>query len=230
MAEKEKNEQGAAAPLPIQPPNMGVAVVPIVGISPLVVHRFYQKAAMMASMAEGQKAKNKGKVKPARDFGQEAEKSKHVSEDGWEGVCATAFRAAMLSACRTAGREMKKTKQCIFILADGTDRDERVPLVRIWGPGAVTYTTQVRIAKNTVDIRARPMYEKWGCVLNIRYDKDQFSAADLEVPEAHAGARCGICEGRSDTTESDSPGLGFGHFEVVPPDGVDAFRRGLGIA
>ena len=211
----------------IQPPRMAVVDIPIRGIEPLVIARFSKKAELMQKMAEGSAAKNK-KDRKARDYDAEANDAKHISLDGWDGICASAFRAACISACRLVGFKMTMAKLSLFIVAEGYDKDESVPLIRIFGDGAITYSSHTRNATGVIDVRSRPMYKKWGCVIKIRYDQDQFTAQDVVNLVARAGLQVGIGEGRPDSRSS--AGLGFGIFEVVPTNEVDKFYLEYGIA
>ena len=86
----------------ISAPKFGTVTFLIEGTAPLVVERFSKKAELMAKMAEGQSAKNK-KNRDARDYDKEAEDARYRAADGWEGMNAAAFRAAMISACRLVG-------------------------------------------------------------------------------------------------------------------------------
>jgi hypothetical protein len=80
-------------------PKLREAVIPIRGISPYVQHAFSEKQRkqMEATQAAGQQAKGK-KVRVPKDFMAVYEAAKHVSQDGWLGIPAPAFRNAMISA------------------------------------------------------------------------------------------------------------------------------------
>jgi len=198
----------------ITPPKFGVTDFFIEGAAPLVVERFSKKAELMAKMAEGQSAKNK-KNREARDYDKEAEEARYRSMDGWEGMNAAAFRAAMISACRLVGFKMTLAKLSAFVEADGFDKNDGVPLVRIYGESHV-YTAHTRNATGVVDVRSRPMYRNWAARLRIRYDMDQFKMADVLNLVSRCGMQVGIGAGRPDSKAS--AGCGFGLFNVVPSD------------
>jgi len=198
----------------ITPPKFGVTDFYIEGAAPLVVERFSKKAELMAKMAEGQSAKNK-KARDARDYDKEAEEARYRSIDGWEGMNAAAFRAAMISACRLVGFKMTLAKLSAFIEADGFDKNDGVPLVRIYGESQV-YTAHTRNATGVVDVRSRPMYRNWAARLRVRYDMDQFKMADVLNLVSRCGMQVGIGAGRPDSKAS--AGCGFGLFNVVPSD------------
>jgi len=209
----------------ISAPNMAIMEVAIRGIAPLVIARFSKKAELMSKMAEGPSAKNK-KERSARDYDAEAQDAKHISAEGWEGISAASFRNACISACRLVGFKMTMAKLSVFIAADGFDMENK-PLVRIYGDKAVTYPDHVRNATGVVDVRSRPMYKKWGCVLRVRYDQDQFKAESMANLIARAGLQVGVGEGRPDSKMS--AGLGYGIFEIVPSSELEQFRKEYGI-
>jgi hypothetical protein len=201
--------------------------IPIRGIEPLVVHRFDQKAKLMMKMAEGSSAANK-KNREARDYDAEATSKRHISTEGWDGICASAFRAAAISACRLVNFKMTMAKLSIFIIADGYDKEEGSPLVRIYGSEPETYTAPTRNSNGVVDIRSRPLYEKWACLLKVRYDADQFKETDIFNLFTRVGLQVGVGEGRPDSKAS--AGLGIGIFETVPAEEVDSFYKAFKIA
>ena len=198
----------------ISAPKFGVTDFIITGAAPLVVERFSKKAELMAKMAEGKSASSK-KNRDARDYEKEAEEARYRAMDGWEGMNAAAFRAAMISACRLVGFKMTLAKLSTFIEADGFDKQDGVPLVRIYGKSE-TYTAHTRNATGVVDVRSRPMYRDWAARLRIRYDMDQFKMVDVLNLVARVGMQVGVGAGRPDSKAS--AGCGFGLFSVVPTD------------
>lgn len=198
----------------ITPPKFGVTDFYIEGAAPLVVERFSKKAELMAKMAEGKSAGSK-KNRDARDYDKEAEEARYRSAENWEGMNAAAFRAAMISACRLVGFKMTLAKLSTFIEADGYDKNDGVPLVRIYGESQV-YTAHTRNATGVVDVRSRPMYRNWAARLRVRYDMDQFKMADVLNLVSRCGMQVGIGAGRPDSKAS--AGCGFGLFNVVPTD------------
>lgn len=198
----------------ISPPKFGITDFYIEGVAPLVVERFSKKAELMAKMAEGKSAGSK-KTRDARDYEKEAEEARYRSAEGWEGMNAAAFRAAMISACRLVGFKMTLAKLSTFIEADGFDKNDGVPLVRIYGESH-TYTAHTRNATGVVDVRSRPMYRSWAAKLRVRYDTDQFKMGDVLNLVSRCGLQVGIGAGRPDSKAS--AGCGFGLFQVVPSD------------
>ena len=198
----------------ISAPNLKVAIFKIVGTAPYVQARFSQKAMhMMAEkMMAGSTAKGK-KVRSARDFDDDFEQAKHVSTEGWIGIPASAFRQAMISACRLVGFKMTLAKLSVFVEADGFDKVDGIPLIKLDGPPPKKCEMAVRNATGVADIRVRPMWESWGANVRIRYDADQFTVTDVSNLMHRVGMQVGIGEGRPDSKSS--AGLGWGVFKLA---------------
>jgi len=196
----------------IKPARLRTVEFKIVGESPLVQARFSGKAmqAMMSKMAAGPQA-NKSRAKDARDFNADFENAKHIGSDGQQGIPAGAFRQAMISACRLVGFKMTLAKLSVFVEADTFDRIDGIPLVHFNGEPE-RLDMAVRNATGVADIRVRPMWRTWDAKLRIRFDEDQFSAADVTNLLVRVGQQVGIGEGRPDSRES--AGLGWGTFRV----------------
>ena len=209
----------------ISPPKFATIDLYLEGIAPLVVERFSKKAELMAKMQEGPSSKSK-KVRDARDYEREAEEARYRSAEGWEGMNAAAFRAAMISACRLVGFKMTLAKLSTFIEADSFDVNDGVPLVRIYGQSH-TYTAHTRNATGVVDVRSRPMYRQWAAKLRVRYDTDQFKMADVLNLVSRCGMQVGIGAGRPDSKAS--AGCGFGLFHVVPSNREEEVKSRFGI-
>ncbi|MFN5119681.1 MAG: hypothetical protein ACK5JJ_16470 [Cyanobacteriota bacterium] len=198
----------------IAAPNFQKLRLSIRGTAPLVVNRFSQKA--MQIMKETQEAGSTARSKRARDpkdFDALFEAAKHVSDEGWEGVHAAAFRNGAISACRAVGFKMTHAKLAFTVIADGFDRVDGAPLVRLTSGVAEQWVTPTRNKTGVVDLRSRPMYRDWGADLLIRFDAGMLSAGDVTNLIARVGLQVGIGEGRPDS--KDSAGLGFGLFEIV---------------
>ena len=198
----------------ISAPKIKVAQFKIRGTAPYVQARFSAKAmqAMMAKMAAGPTAKAK-KVREARDFDADFLAAQHVSQDGWVGIPASAFRQAMISACRLVGFRMTLAKLSLFVEADGFDSIDGIPLVILDAGTPERVDMAVRNQTGVADIRVRPMWRQWGATVRVRFDEDQFTITDVTNLMLRVGAQVGIGEGRPDSRES--AGLGWGTFDIV---------------
>lgn len=200
--------------LTIAPPDMRYIELEIRGIAPLVINRMSQKSInqMRATQEAGGTAKSK-KVREPRDFEADFRGAMYVSEDGWYGIHAGAFRNGAIGACRTVGFMMTHAKLGIFIVQDGIDKIDGTPLVRIIGDEPEMTILPAKNDNGGTDLRSRPMWRKWGAKLNIRYDAGMFTSSDVVNLMSRVGLQGGICEGRPSSKKS--AGMGWGLFEIV---------------
>jgi len=197
----------------IKPPNFGVAEFGLIGISPLVIHRFSSKTKMaLKQKMETGKAASSRKNREAKNTDDLFEDARYISREGWDGVHAGAFRAALISACRLVNFKMTLAKLSIFVEADGVDaREPQIPLVRIYGT-PVKQEDTARVASGDPYVTVRAAYHDWRIRLRLRWDADQFTLGDLTNLLARAGLQVGIGEGRPDS--KNSAGMGWGLFRI----------------
>lgn len=205
---------GKEQTLTITAPNMQTANFTIRGTAPYVQSKFSEKALliMRETQAQGNVAK-KGKKREPKDFDALYEGAIHYSDEGWAGMPANGIRAACVSACRTVGWPMTKAKLAIFVEADGFDKTERTPLVKITKGEPRHVEHAVRI-QNTTDIRVRACWDPgWEAKVRVRFDADMFCLQDIVNLIARVGMQVGLGEGRPDSRSS--AGMGWGTFEVI---------------
>jgi hypothetical protein len=178
-------------------------VIPVVGISPLIVHAWSVKAMREISDKQAGKAKNKKhEIRiPEDDY----EQAKHKSPQGWEGFPAAGFKAAMIRGAKMIGLEMKSTQTAFFIRAD----DEETQLVKIVGDSRMR-TDMVRVGMGSADIRYRPEYPEWSADLTIEFNSGVVSLDQLYQLVKAAGYGCGIGEMRPEKGK-----FNFGRFKLV---------------
>jgi len=212
MEKAAKKVTGLDVQVSIKPPKIETAKFRIIGTSPYVQARFSAKAMQaMHQKHEAGSTANKKKNREARDFDDDYKQAMHIATDGWIGIPAGAIRAAMISACRLVGFKMTLAKLSIFVQADGYDKVDGVPLIRIEGkPEKIEMA--VRNQTGVVDLRVRPMWRDWEAVVKINFDADQFLLADVTNLMARVGMQVGLGEGRPDSRES--CGLGWGTFKL----------------
>jgi hypothetical protein len=200
----------------IKPANIVETTIAIRGTAPLVQHKFSEKAKtmMMEAMTKTAAERKSKATRDPRDFNNEFEQSQHKSTEGWVGIPCSAFRAAMIDACRTIGLVMTRAKMSVFVLADGIDAAEGTPLVRIYSKkGPEKHTGLVRLETGVADVRVRPMWREWACKVRLQYDADMITGESVVNLLDRAGKQCGIGEGRA--FSKNSVGQGWGSFEVV---------------
>lgn len=229
----EALKDGAQEPiaLTIPPPNFRVAEFQIIGTTPYVQHKFSEKARKQIhdTQAAGSTSRSR-KVRQAKNFEEEFQQAQHVAEDGWNGIPASGFRQAMISACRLVGFQMTRAKQAIFIEAEGLDRDEGTALVQIIAadpkdPHQVEH--YVRNETGVVDLRNRPMWKPgWTAKIRVRFDADLFTLQDVANLLARAGQQVGIGDGRPDSPRS--AGMDWGQWRLaMQPETTELVDEGL---
>lgn len=196
----------------IQAPRMEEAEFLIRFTAPYVQNKFSQKAReeLMSIAMAGSRGK-KGKKRESVDYDVVYRQAMHIC-DGWCGIPAPAFRAAMISACRLVGFQMTRAKLGIFIVADGFDDDDGTPLVKITKGKPERLEMVGRNSDLSRQVRVRPMWRECECLLRVRYDADMFSLADVANLLMRAGMQVGVGEGRPDSKSS--AGQGWGLFEI----------------
>lgn len=197
----------------IKRPNMAHATVTIIGTAPYLQNSFSSenRNKMMEAQKAGSSAKRTKKAKAPKDFQAVYESSMHVSQAGWPGIPATALRNAMIEACRLTEMDMIRAKMCIFIEAQGLDKENLEPLIKINGKPKM-HLDRVKIGMAQTDIAARAIFEKWDATFVIKWDNDVFSVDDVVNLLARAGWQVGIGAGRP--LSKMSGGTGKGTFEV----------------
>lgn len=139
--------------------------VAIVGTTPLIVHRFSEKAKrIMLDAMRGKKT-----PKEPKDPEQEYRDAAYRFEDGGYGFPMLAFKSATVGAARFYGKNqvtMTGLKQFMFFLGEiGLDGQL---LVRIAGDPQMREDV-VRLGRGGADLRYRPEFPEWKAVLSVTY-------------------------------------------------------------
>ena len=207
-------QMGGEQAVRVTAPNFKTAQFTITGTAPYVQLKFGEKARnqMREKQAAGSTAK-KGAKREAKDFDALFISAQHISDDGWNGIPASAFRHAMVEACTLVDFHKTKAKKAVFVDADGYDKDDAQPLVRLHGkkPRHVEHT--MPNANGNVDIRVRAMFDEgWTATLRITFDADLFTLTDITNLLMRAGMQVGVGEGRP--SSKNSIGMGWGTFSI----------------
>lgn len=208
----------------IKPVNFQTIRFRVRGTAPLMQAAFSQKVQqkMRAAQEAGGTSKSK-RTRDKRDFNQDYLDARHMSSDGWAGIPAAAFRNACIDVCRMVGFKMTHAKMSVFVEADGLDVVSGQPLVRLDADEPECSVLAVRNATGVADLRARPMWREWAVDLRVRFDADQFTAADVANLLERAGTQVGIGEGRP--FSKDSNGMGFGTFTIREAAAEEPVRK-----
>jgi hypothetical protein len=213
----EKSSDEKTVEVQISAPNKKTAIFKIIGTSPYVQNKFSRKAIeeMKSKQIAGSTAKI-GKRKP-KDFEfcyQEAlyKPSKGTWPNG--AIKATHIKSAMVGACRNVDFKMTQAKQCVFIEADGYDKDELSPLIKIIKGKPRPFEQALRCANGNPDIRVRPIWDEgWEAIVRVSYDADKFTLEDVTNLLMRAGSDVGIGEGRH--ASRSCVGQGWGAFKIA---------------
>lgn len=163
--------------------------IPIIGVSPLIIHAWSEKAKR--EIADKQAGKAKNKKHDIRVPEDDYEQAKHKSPLGWEGFPAAGFKAAMIRGAKMIGMVMKDTQMAFFVKADC----EETQLIRINGKSRMR-TDMVRVGMGSADIRYRPEYPEWDAVLTVEFNAGIISLDQIYQLVKAAGYGCGIGEMR----------------------------------
>lgn len=176
----------------IAPPNIETLTLPIVGKTPLIVHRFDEKSRAQMLDKQMKKAKAPKQAKDPKDCYQ---RSKYIMEDGRDGFPAVGFKAAAVRAAKLVdGITMTDARQMFFVVGDGrTPTGEEC--VAITGEPSMREDV-CRVSGGTADLRYRAEYRDWSVDLTIEYDADAVSAEVIVNLFARAGFSVGVGEWR----------------------------------
>ena len=213
--EAEPRQQSGRERIVIARPRLMCAKYHIVGTAPYVQHAFGAKArkTLLDPQIAVEGNKSAKKQRKPRKLDDEYKDALHESDKGWHGIPAPAFRAAMIDACRLANYKMTFAKLSVFIEADGFDKADGTPLVKIVKGKPIKHMCTIRLDNGQPMERIRPMWKSWECDLRVRFDADQFSAVDVANLLMRAGAQVGVGEGRP--FSKNSAGMGWGLFEIA---------------
>lgn len=145
-------------------------LIPIVGTTPLIVHKFSEKARRQ--MLDAQQGKKAPKV--ARDPEADYQSAFYRTESGY-GFPAVAFKACTVGAARFFGKDVRMTdlRQCLFFKGALSAADPQ-PLVELAGDPRMREDV-VRLGISGTDLRYRPEFWPWSAILDVTYVKSMLT-------------------------------------------------------
>lgn len=189
--------------------------IPIKGTSPLICHRFDQKAKM--EILERQMG-NKSRTKEVRDPNQEYLDSYYRTDDGSYGFPAVAFKKAMTDVI-VKGGELDLTKVLIrthiFVVAT----DPKSGLIPIHGEHRMREDIVVIQGKNPMPRYRAEFLAGWKMTLQIEYLPNVLDLTTVARLVNHAGFKVGVGERRPQKEGQD-----FGRFEVDTGREVETYQ------
>jgi hypothetical protein len=194
---------GAAEAITLSPLRQETLEVPILGVTPLIPHRWSEKAKRMMLQAQQGKARQK---KEPKDPAQEAADATYWLPDGRPGMPATAFKAAIAGAARHfEGVTMTMLKECVFVIGEGAEQ-----LVAVEGEITMREDTP-RNASGVADLRYRNQIWPWSTTLTIEFLKSQLTS-EAVVALVDAAGFGGVGDWRPSAPKSKTGT--FGRFHV----------------
>lgn len=200
MAAKTTAQAGI---LEIPPLEIKTVRLRIVGESPLMTHKWSEKATRQMEDDQQQKARQR---KAAKVPEQEFQAAIYRLPDGTAGLPAAAFKKAIVTAATHVDGITKTFLRTAFhvigaavVPVNGKAGELRpTDLVRIDGSDPVMRTDMVRIGTmtKTADVRYRPEWAEWACDVTVRYNARSLSLEQLVHLFNLAGFGVGVGEWR----------------------------------
>lgn len=173
-------------------------IIRLVGDSPLIVHKWSEKAKkemldkQMKVAKKGREAKD-----PQRDF----EESIYHHPDGGYGFPSIAFKSAAVDACRfTDGTKMTVARGAFHVEGE---------FVKLEGDDPHPREDMVRVGMGTADIRYRAEFTNWAVDIPVSYNKHALSREQIVNLFNLAGFGVGVGEWRPEKNGQ------FGRFHVA---------------
>ena len=178
--------------------------VPIIGTTPLIVHRFSEKAKkQMLDNMQGKRT-----PKTVKDPEAEYEGAFYrLKGDAGYGVPAVAFKQSMVGATRLFPKDvsMVLVRQTIFV--HGEVGQDGQPLVPIEGEPHMREDV-VTVGRGGHDLRYRPEFTDWRADVLITYVKASFTRGSVLTLLDAAGLGVGVGEWRPERNGD------FGQFKI----------------
>jgi hypothetical protein len=192
----------------------------LVGDSPLITHRWSEKAKKEMLDKQMKKAKAAKQAKdPWMDFCESLYWLTPMPERPTEqdiasakfGLPTVAFKAAAVTACTSTGNITKvAARQAFYVDGD---------MVEIIGPAPKMREDMVRVGMGTADIRYRGEFHPWAVKLSISFNANVLSAEQIVNLMNTAGFGVGVFEWRG---EKDGQ---MGRFHVATADEMEALTE-----
>lgn len=139
--------------------------VPIIGVSPLIMHRFSEKAKrQMLDAAQGKQTPKQ----PKDPLAEYTAAFYRLADEGF-GMPADAFKQATVGAARFYGKSVSMTALKQFVFVRGELGDDGRALVRIDSDEPRMREDVVRVGRGGTDLRYRPEFFPWRATLIVTY-------------------------------------------------------------
>ena len=188
--------------------------VPIVGTSPLIVHKFSEKAKrQMLDAMQGRKT-----PKVAKDPEADYQSSFYRLDDDTYGFPVIAFKAATVGAARFYGKSVSMTALRQFIFMNGEfSKADGQKLARISGEPHMREDI-VRVGMGGSDLRYRGEFSEWSSVIEVVYVRSMLTRESVLSLIDAGGMGVGVGEWRPEKRGD------FGTYMVDPTRDVEVSK------
>lgn len=185
----------------IPPIKKKILTLRIVGVTPLITHKWSEKARKeLRDKHAGKKTKDRQPRNPEK----EGHDATYFTDDGEYGLPAMAIKTAMLTAAHK-DLGVPKTVVCKGVFLEVNDSGMILP---IEGDEPIIQEDTVRVSNGQPDLRYRPYFYKWRVVVSFLIDESWLNVQDILNLIERAGFGVGICEWRPEK------GGEFGRFKI----------------
>lgn len=172
---KKSAEEPAAIAIQLQRLPMQTLLVPVVGTSPLIVHKFSEKAKKQMLDAMQNRKNPKEPKDPEAEYLAafyhiwKRDESKGTLERDGYGFPVIAFKAATIGGGRFySGVTMVALRQYMFFKGEAGDGGQQMARIES-DAGPKMREDVVRVNRGGSDLRYRPMFEDWRTTLRVSY-------------------------------------------------------------
>lgn len=174
------------------------------GTSPLIMHKWSEKA--LREMREKQQEGKKTKARELRKPEEEAKQATYTTDDGEIGIPGMAFKASLVNAAhKDIGIEKTLVRKALFLVTDDSNK-----VLPITCSEPIVREDCVRVGMGSADLRYRPEFRDWSCVIRLEVDSELLQERDVLALVDRAGFGVGLCEWRPEK------GGEFGRYEIDP--------------
>lgn len=186
--------------------------VPILGTSPLIVHRFAEKAKrQMRDAMDGRKSPKEPK-NPEADY----DTAFYRTKGGDYGFPVIAFKSATIGGARFySGLTMTGLRQCIFLRGELDDNGQQLAVIE----GEPHMREDVVRVGHGTDLRYRPQFDEWTTTLQVTYVTAALTRGSVLSLIDAGGLGVGIGEWRPERKGD------FGTYRVDPTRQVEVIAR-----
>lgn len=198
MAKKTANPIEDGQPVLLYKLDLRTIVLKVVGDSPLIAHKWSEKAKQQMRDKQGKKAKAPKEAKNPEEC---YRGTLYEHPDGGYGFPAVAFKAAAVDACSFVDGLTKVAARGAFHIQGD--------MVKIEGSAPRMREDMVRVGMGVADLRYRAEFPTWKASLTIQFNASVISAEQIVDLFRIAGFAVGVGEWRPQRDGS------FGRFRVA---------------